>query len=242
MSNAVIIIPARLGSTRLARKPLADINGLPMIVRCLKCVEDAEVAPVYVATDAPEIAEVVQKHGGEVIMTDPALPSGSDRTYAALKALDRKYDVVLNVQGDQPILYPENIVPLIDALEGADISTPVAFMPDETDFEKSSVVKAIVAQDGRALWFTRGQSPFAWPESKDRSYYQHIGIYAYKRASLERFVSLPPSPLELRERLEQLRALENGMTIKVAVVAADKIPHAVDTADDLEKARKLVAA
>lgn len=240
-NNAVIIIPARLGSTRLARKPLADINGLPMIVRCLKCVEEADVAPVYVATDAPEIAEVVQQHGGEVIMTDPALPSGSDRVYAALQQLDRKYDVVLNVQGDQPVLYPENIVPLIAALDGADISTPVAYMPDGRNFEKSSVVKAIVAQDGRALWFTRGQSPFSWPESPDKSYYQHIGIYAYRSESLKRFVNLAPSPLELRERLEQLRALENGMVIKVAVVDANKIPHAVDTVEDLERAKELVA-
>jgi 3-deoxy-manno-octulosonate cytidylyltransferase (CMP-KDO synthetase) len=239
MSNSVIIIPARLGSTRLARKPLADINGQPMIIRCLKCVEEAYVAPVYVATDAPEIAEVVQLYGGEVIMTDPALASGSDRVFAALQKLDRQYDVVLNVQGDQPILYPENIVPLIGALEGADISTPVALMPDNRDFEKPSVVKAIVAADGRALWFTRGQSPYSWPGA-DNGYYQHIGIYAYRRESLERFVSLPPSPLELRERLEQLRALENGMIIKVAVVAADKIPHAVDTEEDLNKARELV--
>lgn len=241
MSNSVIIIPARLGSTRLPRKPLADINGLPMVVHCLKRVEEANVAPAFVATDSDEIAQAVKKHGGEVIMTDPELPSGSDRVYAALQKLERKYDIVLNVQGDQPILYSENITPLIAALEGADISTPVAFMPDATDFEKSSVVKAIVAQDKRALWFTRGQSPFAWPESQDRSYYQHIGIYAYRRESLEKFVKLPPSPLELRERLEQLRALENGMTIKVAVVAADKIPHAVDTQEDLDKARKLCA-
>ena len=236
--NTVIIIPARLGSTRLARKPLADINGLPMIVRCLKCVEKADVAPAYVATDSEEIAEVVRAHGGKVVMTDPDLPSGTDRAYAAVKELGGNYDVVINVQGDQPILYAENITSLIPALEGADISTPVAYMPDGADFEKSSVVKAIVALDKRALWFTRGQSPFSWPGAAT-DYYQHIGIYAYKRASLEKFVSLPPSPLELRERLEQLRALENGMVIKVAVVDKSQIPHAVDTAEDLAKARIL---
>ena len=238
--KTVIIIPARLGSTRLARKPLADINGTPMIVRCLQCVEAANVAPIYVATDSEEIKAVVEAHGGKVVMTDPALPSGTDRAYAAVQAIGENFDVVINVQGDQPILYKENIAGLLPALEGADISTPVALMPDARDFEKSSVVKAVVAQDGRALWFTRGQTPFSWDENPDKSYYQHIGIYAYKYESLKRFVSLPPSPLELRERLEQLRALENGMTIKVAVVSADQIPHAVDTADDLERARKLL--
>lgn len=238
--NTVIIIPARLGSTRLARKPLADINGKPMIVHCLERVAAANVAPIYVATDSEEIKAAVEKHGGKVVMTDPALPSGTDRAYAAVQAIGGKFDVVINVQGDQPILYKENITGLIPALEGADISTPVALMPDERDFEKSSVVKAVVALGNKALWFTRGQTPFAWPEATDRSYYQHIGIYAYQYESLKRFVSLPPSPLELRERLEQLRALENGMTIKVAVVSADQIPHAVDTADDLEKARKLL--
>ncbi len=237
--NTVIIIPARLGSIRLPRKPLADINGLPMIVRCLKKVEEANLAPVYVACDSDEIKEVVEAHGGKVVMTDPALPSGSDRVYAAVKSLPEKYEVVLNVQGDQPLLYKDNITKLIPALEGADIATPVAYMPDDRDFEKSSVVKAVVAQDGRALWFTRGQTPFAWPDATDRSYYQHIGIYAYRFESLERFVNLPPSPLELRERLEQLRALEAGMVIKVATVSADQIPLAVDTAEDLEVARKL---
>ena len=234
--NAVIIIPARIGSTRLPRKPLADINGLPMIVRCLKCIEAADIAPIYVATDDEEIKEAVEKHGGEVVMTDPELPSGSDRVYAAAMSLPKKYDIILNVQGDQPIVYPENIAGLIPALEGgADISTPVAFMPNMEDFEKPSVVKAIVAQDNRALWFTRGQSPYG-----EGGYYQHIGIYAYRRESLAKFVALPPSPLELRERLEQLRALENGMTIKVSKVTSDKIPLAVDTAEDLEKARSLV--
>ena len=238
--KTVIIVPARLGSTRLPRKPLADINGKPMVVHCMnKCLE-TKLAPVYVATDSDEIADVVKKAGGNVIMTDPALPSGTDRAYAAYKQLKEDYEVIVNVQGDQPILYPENITALIPALDGADISTPVAFMPDARDFEKSSVVKAVVALDNRALWFTRGQTPFAWPESTDRSYYQHIGIYAYKVPALERFVNLPPSPLELRERLEQLRALEHGMTIKVAIVGADKIPHAVDTIEDLEKARQLV--
>lgn len=237
--KTVIIVPARLGSTRLPRKPLADINGKPMVVHCMnKCLE-AKLAPVYVATDSDEIADVVKKAGGNVVMTDPNLPSGTDRAYAAYKQLKEEYEVIVNVQGDQPILYPENITALIPALEGADISTPVAHMPDNKDFEKSSVVKAVVAQDRRALWFTRGQTPFSWPDAPT-DYYQHIGIYAYKVPALERFVNLPPSPLELRERLEQLRALENGMTIKVAVVSADKIPHAVDTAEDLEVARKLV--
>lgn len=235
----VIIVPARLGSTRLPRKPLADINGKPMVVHCMnKCIE-ANIAPVFVATDSDEIAAVVKAAGGQVIMTDPALPSGTDRAYAAFQQISGGFDTVINVQGDQPILYPENITALIPALEGADISTPVAHMPDNRDFEKSSVVKAVVALGNKALWFTRGQTPFAW-EGQPTDYYQHIGIYAYKVPALQRFVSLPPSPLELRERLEQLRALENGMTIKVAVVSADKIPHAVDTQEDLEAARRLI--
>ncbi|MCC6920812.1 MAG: 3-deoxy-manno-octulosonate cytidylyltransferase [Alphaproteobacteria bacterium] len=241
--NPIVLIPARMASTRLPGKPLADIAGKPMIVQVLERAREAGFARVAVACAEGEIAAAVEGSGGEAVLTDPNHPSGSDRIFEALRKLDAAgaHDVIVNVQGDLPTLEPEAVAAVADALaaSGADMATLVAPCAEE-DRDNPNVVKAVVAWDacgerGRALYFTRATAP--WGEGE---LFHHIGIYAYRRAALERFVALPPSPLEKREKLEQLRALEAGMTIAVARVAG--VPLGVDTPHDLEKARAALAA
>jgi 3-deoxy-manno-octulosonate cytidylyltransferase (CMP-KDO synthetase) len=252
MPSSLIIIPARLAATRLPNKPLADIHGRPMIVHVWERAMRAGLGRVVVATDAVEIAAAVGSAGGEAVMTRCDHPSGSDRVFEALEAVDpeRRIDVVINLQGDFPTIDPAIIqacfAPLVRP--EVDIATLAAIIDDEEERTASSVVKVVgtpVAAaagsgDGppletlRALYFTRATAP-----SGDGPHYHHIGIYAYRRAALERFVQLPPSPLELREKLEQLRALEAGMRIDVAIVA--DVPRGVDTPPDLERARRLLA-
>jgi 3-deoxy-manno-octulosonate cytidylyltransferase (CMP-KDO synthetase) len=241
--NPVLLIPARMASTRLPQKPLAEIGGVPMIVRVWRQAMAAGLGPVVVAAAEPEIARAVEQAGGRAVLTDPDLPSGSDRIWAALQAVDPAgaHEVVINLQGDLPALDPAQIqaVARALALSGADIATlaaPIDHAPDRAD---PAVVKAVVAWDasetlGKALYFTRAPAP-----AGDGALYHHVGLYAYRRAALARFVALPPSPLERREKLEQLRALEAGMSIWVARV--DSAPLSVDTPADLEKARKLLA-
>ena len=215
-----------MGSTRLPRKMLADIHGKPLIVRCLECALAADIAPVYVACDSEEIAEVVNAAGGRAIITDPDLPSGSDRVFAASQQIEEDFDYIVNVQGDQPNFDPEIIRGLIPALEGADISTPVAELK-EHEVETRSVVKAIIGEGDRALYFTRSNVDYGK---------HHLGFYAYRKEALAKFVSLPVSKLEKSESLEQLRALDNGMTIKVSHTSATP-PISIDTPEDLERAR-----
>lgn len=233
--NPIIIIPARLASTRLPNKPLADIAGEPMIVHVWRRAMQSNVGEVVVACDGQEIAGAIEKAGGKAVLTDPDLPSGSDRIYQALQKIDpaKKYDVVVNVQGDMPTLDPALIKKAASLLANpeVDIGTLAAVITDEKEKTDPAVVKAIIAKDGRAINFTRGSTA-----STDGRFLHHIGIYAYRRAALEKFVSLPPSPLELREKLEQLRAMEAGMRIDVAIV--DTVPLGVDTPEGLEKARK----
>lgn len=232
----IILIPARMNSTRLPGKPLADIAGKPMIVHVLERARAANAGEVAVACDGAEIAEAVEKAGGKSVLTDPAAPSGSDRIWQALQSLDAeaKFDAIVNVQGDMPLLDPHLVMHALAALEESDfdIVTLAAVITDEAEKNDPAVVKAVIAQDGRALYFTRTAAPYG-----DGPLYHHIGIYAYRRAALERFVKLPPSPLEQREKLEQLRALEAGMRIGVRVV--DTVPLGVDTPEGLEKARAL---
>lgn len=237
--SPIVIIPARMASTRLPGKPLADISGVPMIVRVWQQAMKAAIGPVLVAAAEREIADAITQAGGKAVLTDPDLPSGSDRIYAALQSFDAagKHDVVVNLQGDLPALDPADVKAVADALgaTGADIATLVAEIDDAKDFDNPNVVKPVVAwepggQRGRALYFTRTRAPHG-----DGTLFHHIGIYAYKRDALARFVSLPPSPLEKREKLEQLRALEAGMTI--AAVRVAKVPLSVDTPEDLAKAR-----
>jgi 3-deoxy-manno-octulosonate cytidylyltransferase (CMP-KDO synthetase) len=258
--NPVIIIPARMASARLPGKPLADIGGVPMIVRVWAQAMKAGVGPVVVAAAEEEIADAVEKAGGHAVLTHPDLPSGSDRICAALKLVDPggKYDTVINLQGDLPALDPAQIKAAAASLPGFDIATLAAPIRDEADRANPAVVKAVVAWDadgrkgsapsatadhqinqgegrvGRALYFSRATVPTGPGE-----HFYHIGIYAFTRVALERFVALPPSPLEQREKLEQLRALEAGMSIAVARV--DAVPLSVDTPEDLEHARKLLS-
>ena len=240
--NPIVVIPARLASTRLPDKPLADIGGQTMIERVWRQALKAAIGPVLVAAAEQEIVDVIAHAGGRAALTDPALPSGTDRVFQALEAIDASgtHDVVINLQGDLPALDPEAIRTVARVLEssGADIATLAAEIDDPADLDNPNVVKPVVAWDkggreGRALYFTRSRTP-----SGEGPLFHHVGIYAFRRAALARFVRLPPSPLERREKLEQLRALEAGMTIAIARV--DAVPLSVDTPDDLEKARALL--
>ena len=241
MSATMILIPARMASTRLPGKPLADINGLPMIVHVLRRAQEAKVGEAVVATDSEAVATAVEKAGGRAVMTRSDHQSGSDRINEALEAIDpeREVDMVVNVQGDLPTIEPAAIRAALDPLldPAADIATLAAVIRDPAELTNPNVVKAHGTQIApvrlRASTFTRADAQGAGP------HYHHIGLYAYRRAALERFVSLPASENEKRERLEQLRALDNGMRIDIAVV--DTVPLGVDTPEDLDKARALLA-
>lgn len=229
--NPLIVIPARMAATRLPGKPLADIAGKPMIVRMVEIAQATGLGPVVVAAGDPEIVAAVEAAGGRAVLTDPALPSGTDRVHAALRALGGDFDTIVNLQGDMPTIDPALVVQAARELrDGADIATLVSPSDDPGDRDNPNVVKAIVAADGRALYFTRAPAP-----SGEGPVWRHVGIYVYARAALERFVRASPSPLELREKLEQLRALEMGMTIRAGVVA--DFPKGVDSPPDLELAR-----
>jgi len=232
--SPIIVIPARMQATRLPGKPLAEINGRPMIAHVIDRAKEADIGPVVVAAAENEIAEAAEQYGAKAVLTDPDLPSGSDRIKAALDSLDkdRKHDIVINVQGDIPTISPLSIRAALTPLEepSVDISTLVAEIKNQEELLNPNVVKAVLAASGRALYFSRALVP-----TGSGPVYHHIGLYGYRRKALERFVQLQPSPLELRERLEQLRALEDGMVISAAVV--DDIPLGVDDVDDLERAR-----
>jgi len=241
-NRTLVLIPARMAATRLPGKPLMDIGGVPMIVHVLRRAEDAQIGRVAVATDTPEIAAAVTAHGGTAVMTRADHPSGSDRIHEAMKILDPdgQAEIVVNLQGDFPTISPENIRDVLPPMAdpAVDIATLAARIHTEEEDLAPSVVKAVGSPIGprrlRALYFTRATAP-----TGDGPRYHHIGLYAYRRAALERFVSLPPSPLEQQEKLEQLRALEAGMRIDVMIV--DTVPRGVDTPADLETARKMLA-
>jgi 3-deoxy-manno-octulosonate cytidylyltransferase (CMP-KDO synthetase) len=243
MSDPIILIPARLKATRLPNKPLADIHGLPMIVHVWKRAMEAGIGPVVVAAAEPQIADAVTKAGGQAVLTDPDLPSGSDRVWAALNIVDPKgrHNVVVNLQGDLPAIDPQVIAAVLTPLSDpeVDIATLVAPIRSSEELENPNVVKAALAfapqsSVARALYFSR--VPVPWGEGL---HWHHIGIYAYRRQALTRFVDLPVGLLEAREKLEQLRALENGMRIDATRV--DTVPDGVDTPADLERARALLA-
>ena len=238
--NPLILIPARMSATRLPGKPLADIGGKPMIVRAWEQAV-ASGLPVAVAAGEPEIVAAINAVGGRAVLTDPALPSGSDRIRAALEAIDPDgaHDAVINLQGDMPFADPGLARVCADLLEDrptCDIATLVAAEADVSDRSNPDVVKAVLAMDdnglsGRALYFTRSTL------YGDAPVWRHIGLYGYRRDALNRFCAAPPSPLETREKLEQLRALEMGMQIWAAVI--DEAPLSVDSPADLDAARKL---
>ncbi|KAF0223246.1 MAG: 3-deoxy-manno-octulosonate cytidylyltransferase [Rhodospirillaceae bacterium] len=240
--NPIVIIPARLPATRLPGKPLADIHGVPMIVHVWRRAVAAGIGPVVVAAGDAEIAEAVIAHGGSAVLTDPDHPSGSDRVWEALETVDpeRQFGAVVNVQGDLPTIDPAIIRAVFEPLDhpGVDISTLVAEITVEEERTNPNVVKAVVgfadeARIGRALYFTRATAPWG-----DGPHYHHIGLYGYRRDALRRFVGLRQGVLEKREKLEQLRALENGMRIDAALV--DTIPLGVDTPADLDRAREML--
>jgi len=241
-NRTLVLIPARMAATRLPGKPLLDIAGVPMIVHVLRRAEAAQIGQVAVATDTPEIASVVKAHGGLAVMTSPDHPSGSDRIYEAMKSLDPegRIEIVINLQGDFPTITPDTIRAVLPPLDdpAVDISTLASEIHTEEEDLAPSVVKAVGSPIGprrlRALYFTRATAP-----TGDGPRYHHIGLYAYRRAALQRFVELPPSPLEKQEKLEQLRALEAGMRIDITIV--DTVPRGVDTPADLETARQILA-
>jgi 3-deoxy-manno-octulosonate cytidylyltransferase (CMP-KDO synthetase) len=242
--NPIIVIPARLAATRLPGKPLADIAGAPMIVHVWRRATAAEVAPVVVACGDPEIAEAIEAVGGRAVLTDAALPTGSDRIHQAIMRLDpeRRYDAVVNVQGDLPMLDPAVIRTALAGLADpqTDIATLAAVIEDPAALADTSVNKVVAgfvdpAQPARALYFSKAVVP--WGEGP---HYEHVGLYAYRRAALERFVASPRSVLEQRERLEQLRALEAGMRISVSLIEPGQLGVQVDTPADLDRARRLM--
>ena len=243
-SAPLIVIPARMASTRLPGKPLAEICGAPMIVQVWRRACEVGLGRVVIAAAEQEIADAIMKAGGEAVLTDPDLPSGSDRVWQAVSRLDpdARHETILNVQGDLPTLDPALIRTAHEALlkSGADISTLACEITRADERSNPNVVKAVIAlapgaSTGRALYFTRATAP-----SGEGPLFHHIGLYAYRRPALARFVSLPPSPLESWEKLEQLRALEAGMSIEVALVKT--VPLGVDTPEDLARARSLLAA
>lgn len=243
-SDVLVLIPARMHSVRLPGKPLADIAGAPMIVHVWRRAVEAAIGPVVVACADREIADAITAAGGEAVMTDPEAASGTDRIFEALRRLDPdgRMRVVVNLQGDLPTLEPTALARVVEALsvQGTDIATLAAATEDPDEKADPNVVKAIVTFDparrhlGRALYFTRACAP-----TGDGPVWHHIGIYAFTRTAITRFAGLAPSPLERRERLEQLRALEAGMTIGVGLV--DTVPLGVDTPADLARARTLLA-
>ena len=242
--NPIILIPARLESTRLPNKVMADIHGKPMIVHVMERAREADIGPVVIAASDQEIIATVQNAGGQAVLTNPAHPSGSDRIFEALTLFDpdSTHDAIVNVQGDLPTIDPNAIRVAFDVLAepSVDIATIAAEIKVPEERNNPNVVKAIFAikppdSVGRALYFTRATAP-----TGDGPLYHHIGLYAYRRAALQRFVALPPGLLEQREKLEQLRALEAGMRIDVACV--DTVPLGVDTPDDLTRARQMLAS
>jgi 3-deoxy-manno-octulosonate cytidylyltransferase (CMP-KDO synthetase) len=240
MNDVLVLIPARLAATRLPGKPLLDINGAPMIVHVVRRAQAAKIGEVVVATDSEPVLAAVEKAGGRAVMTRVDHPSGSDRIYEALTELDpeRRVRTIVNVQGDLPAIAPADIKAALGPLAdpAVDIATLAAVIKDKGELTNPNVVKAIGKEIAprrlHATTFTRANASGAGP------HYHHIGLYAYRRAALEKFVKLPPSGNEMREKLEQLRALDAGMRIDVAIVGS--VPLGVDAPDDLEKARQML--
>ncbi len=245
--QALVVIPARMASVRLPDKPLADIRGEVMIVHVWRRAIEADVGPVVVACAEVEIAAAIKAAGGHAVLTDPDHPSGSDRVWEAVQKFDPDgaHDVIINLQGDLPTIEPAQIRLCLELLadDAVDISTLAAEIVEDYERRESSVVKAVISlppgarqgrSQGRALYFTRVPAP-----SGEGPLHHHIGIYGYRRAALARFIALPAGHLEQRERLEQLRALEDGMHIEVGLV--DRVPFGVDTPADLDRARRALA-
>ena len=230
-NKLAIIIPARIDSLRLPRKIIANIGGLPMVIRVAKQAMMANIGDVFIACCGQEIFDVAQDHGIKAIITDPNLQSGTDRVHAAWIQIREPYEYIINLQGDMPFIDPETIVATYKILQNSssEITTAAAIINEPSKINEPSIVKAILTEKNRALYFTRATAPFGSEEL-----YEHIGIYGYKPHILDKFVKALPTKLEKAERLEQLRALEHDIRIDVAIV--DKAPLAVDIPQDLDKA------
>lgn len=242
MPDTITIIPARMAAVRLPNKPMRRIAGVPMIVRVWRQAVKAHIGPVVVACDSEAIADAITAEGGEAVLTDPNLPSGSDRVAAALNEIDPKgkFESVINLQGDVPEVAPNLLQTLAAGMAKSDLPLLTLVAPlAESDIAQPQVVKVAIAWRGeaigRALYFSRSPIPYGGADM-----WHHIGIYGWRRQALQQFISLPPSPLELSEKLEQLRAMEAGLPI--GVIAVDSPPHGIDTADDLLAAEKRMAA
>ncbi|MDX7949775.1 3-deoxy-manno-octulosonate cytidylyltransferase [Lichenihabitans sp. Uapishka_5] len=242
MQNPLILVPARMASTRLPGKPLLPIHGVPMIVHVWRRAIEADLGPVVVAVDDPRVADAIAAVGGRSVMTRADHPSGTDRIFEALQRLDPdgQHDAIVNLQGDLPTVAPDAVRAALEPLDDpavsiATLAAPIVRAEERDDPNVVKVVGTMVGQDRlRALYFTRATAPWG-----DGPLLHHIGLYAYRRDALARFVALPPSPLEQRERLEQLRAIEAGLRIDVRLV--DAVPFGVDTPHDLARASDLMS-
>lgn len=235
----IIVIPSRLASTRLPNKPLAIINGKTMIHRVFEQAKKTNISEILIATDSELIVDEIKKFGGNYIMTDSNLPSGTDRIYSAIKKLNQDFDIIVNLQGDLPNIDPSVINSCIELAKNSDcdIATVASIIKETSEITNPNVVKIAIAQNQQALYFSR--SPIPYSKNLDQNYYHHIGIYAFKKSAIEKFVKLSPSPLEKQESLEQLRALENNM--KIAVQIVDTHPLSVDTSQDLIKITQIIS-
>ncbi|MDR2781935.1 MAG: 3-deoxy-manno-octulosonate cytidylyltransferase [Holosporaceae bacterium] len=239
--NTLVIIPARVASARLPRKMLADVGGKPLIVRTFESAVSANVGDVIIACDGQEIANVIQDAGGKAVLTDPELPSGTDRVFSAWTQYDpeQKYDFIINLQGDLPFISQDFVKEADKIIRNTDYDISTLATPiKDNSYLRDSVVKPVIAftskNDGKALYFSRSAVPFGGP------FFHHVGIYCFRANGLKKFVGLPQSFLEKSEKLEQLRAIENGMTIGISVIDAAP-PISVDTADDLLLAREYLS-
>ncbi len=236
--RCLVVIPSRFGSTRFPGKVLAPLAGKPVVRWCYDAAKAARVGPVVVATEDERVVQAVRSFGGEAVLTSDQCRSGSDRVFEASRLWRGRF--VINLQGDMPLVRPATILRVARLLEdnpGADIATAVMPLEDPERIKDPNVVKAAVARDGRALYFSRSPIPFP-RDGRPARRFEHLGIYGFRRSALKRFVKLPPSPLEKTESLEQLRALENGMTIFAAFVS--DVPVAIDTPADLKRAQSLL--
>lgn len=238
MFRIAAVIPARLSSTRLSRKVLRTIDGRPMVEWVWRAAAASGLMdPVVVATDSEEVASVCRERGIPVVMTSPNCPSGSDRVYEVARQIDA--DIYVNIQGDEPTLTADFFSPLLALFDRPEVEvSTLAFRCPPEEFTNPNAVKVVTALDGRALYFSRATIPFDRDKTGFAGYRKHLGIYAYRKAALERFAVLPPSPLEKLERLEQLRLLENGIALYVADAPRDTI--GVDTEEDLMRAEAMI--
>lgn len=241
--SVAIIIPARIGSTRLPRKALIPINGKPMISHVFEKAIQSGLGDVFVATDDDEIQNTVKNIGGKVIMTHPYLASGTDRIYEAYQKISMKYDIVINLQGDMPDVKPviiEGVIEILRKIPDCDIATSVFEIVNKEDIQNPNIVKAILSYNNfsnfhRAIYFTRASAPSNPDQDTNAKYFGHLGIYGYRPESLDKFINLPVSYLEKREKLEQLRAIESDMKIFANLIQNSDIPTSVDVVDDLKK-------